>query len=193
MNPPPAAVSAVTAAPAGPGSGVCVQVAPPSVETAANGSRSPAAVTSVPAAATVPAPAATYRSSALRAEPGSGSGTSDQARPVADSHAAARGPSEPTATKSPLVAATAFICRSPAPSRAPGWASAARRQPVRPGACQAAAITRPPDVWCPTITYPPGPAAAAAVTRPRPVNAAAASAAVHVRPSADPTTTGRSG
>src|SRR5215472_1961275 len=204
VNPPAAVASAVTARPPvfaalaalaaaalGAGRVVSVQVKPPSADTAANGSCCPAAVTSVPAAATRFALAATYASAALAAEPGSGSVTSDQVRPVADSQAAGRVPAEPTAVNPAAVAVTAFICLSPAPSSAPGRASAARCQPVRPVACHAAATVRPPTCWRPTMTYPFGPAATAAVTRgPAPVKAAEPSSATHVRPSAEPTTTG---
>src|SRR6516164_1710488 len=177
VNPPPAAASAVTARPPvfaalavlaavawGGGRVVSVQVEPPSADTAANGSRWPAAVSSVPAAATRFALAATYARAALTAEPGSGSVTSDQVRPVADSQAAGCVPAEPTAVYPAGVAVTASICLSPAPSSAPGRASAARCQPLRPAACQAAATVRPPACWRPTMTYPFGPAAAAAVT-----------------------------
>src|SRR5215472_4737809 len=167
VNPPPTAASAVTtrppvfaalaalaAAALGAGRVVSVQVKPPSADTAANGSCCPAAVTSVPAAATRFALAATYASAALAAEPGSGSVTSDQVRPVADSQAAGRVPAEPTAVNPAGVAVTAFICLSPAPSSAPGRASAARCQPARPAACQAAATVRPPAE--PTTTGCPG-------------------------------------
>src|SRR5215472_11465310 len=201
VNPPPAAVSAVTDRPPvpaafaavawGAGRVVSVQVRPPSADTAANGSRCPAAVTSVPAAATLFALAATYANAAPTAEPGSGSVASDQVRPVADSQAAGCVPAEPTAVKPAGVGVTAFIWLSPAPSSAPGRALAARCQPVRPAACHAAATVRPLARWRPTMTYPLGPAATADVTmRPGPVKAAEPSSAVHVRPSAEPTTTG---
>src|SRR5262249_11498318 len=189
-RPPVPAASAAVAR--GAGRVVSVQVRPPSADTAANGIRCPASVTSVPAAATLFALAATYANAAPTAEPGSGSVTSDQVRPVADSQAAGCVPADPTAANPAGVAVTAFIWLSPAPSSAPGRAPAARCQPVRPAACQAAATVRPPACWRPTMTYPFGPAATAAVTM-GPLKAAEPSSAVHVRPSAEPTTTGGCG
>src|SRR5215469_14960183 len=174
VKPLPAAASAVTPvavvlplplrATGGAGSSVSVQVVPPFAETAANGTRWPAAVTPMPVAATVVPLAATKSSCAVAAPAGCGTVTRDQVRPVGDSQAAARVPAEPTATNPLPVAVTAFSWLLPVA----GSAMAARCQFVPLGAFQAAATVRPPVSWCPTMTYPAGPAAVAAVTSPCP-------------------------
>src|SRR5579863_7884439 len=156
VNPPAAAVSAVTVVPlpvpvAGSGSWTAAHVAPASADTSANGLLAPDAVNSVPAATRLSPFAATYSSPARAAPAGSGRLTCRHDRPSADSQAAALVPAEPTAMKPLAVAVTAFIswprCPGPVPA-AP--LIAAPRQPDRPGAYQAAATAAPlraADVW----------------------------------------------
>src|SRR5260370_7211845 len=77
------------------------------------------------------------------------------------------------------------------PSSAPLRASTARSHLPNPDNHQAAAIVRPPAVRAPTATYCEPRAAAALTVAPACANAAAPSAARHVRPSGENTTTGR--
>ena len=150
VKPPPAAASAVTeglgSSPAGTGSAASVQLAPPSDEFAANGSRWPAVVTAVPTATTVRPLLATCCNTALVDPIGTGRSAWRQVRPSGEIQAEAWLPSEPTATKPPERAATASICLlapdPAAPSRAPAAASVARSQSVRPADHQAAAMVR---------------------------------------------------
>src|SRR5215472_7729859 len=115
-NPPPAAVSAVTAAgPAGPARTVSCQWRPPSEEAAANGTEpaagDPAAacVAAVPTATTRPPAAATLVSTALAVPGGSGSAMGCQDEPVREIHTAGAFPAEPTAAKPDRSAVTACI------------------------------------------------------------------------------------
>src|SRR5579862_1883149 len=136
----------MNACPEGTGRAASVQVVPPSEELAANGSTWPEVVRTVPTATTAGPSLATRCSTARRTPIGSGTATLVQAWPFGDTHADGWLPAQPTATKPRGLAVTASICAA-APSRAPGNASPARRQPVRPADHQAAAIGRPAEIW----------------------------------------------
>ena len=156
VNPPAAAVSAVTVVPApgpisGTGSWTVVHVAPASADTSANGRLAPDAVNSVPAATRLAPFAATYSSAARATPAGSATLACRHDRPSADSHAAALVPAEPTAAKPPRRRGHRvhhLACRTRARLTA-APVTAARRHPDRPGAYQAAATVAPlcPADW----------------------------------------------
>src|SRR5262245_29649492 len=116
VKPAPAAVRAVIArVPSllGAGRSLSFHDAPPSVEMAANGNRTPDAASAVPAAAIVSPFAATYRKTARTDWSGRASVTCRQAFPFGETQAAGRVPDDPAATKPPFIAVTAVNWVSP--------------------------------------------------------------------------------